>query len=111
MLSEASAIESGRQEFLRYHCWVCHGQDLRGGVQNPNAQGGEVPALVHVAEDYTKDEALKLIRNGRSSPKEKSSAGTPPIYMPSWKGIVKDPYIQNIANYIWSKQEKKTSGW
>ena len=111
-VSSASSIEMGRQQFMRFHCYMCHGADLKGGVSNPNAQGGQVPALVHVAEDYTMEETLKLIRNGRSSPLDKADGPTPPIaYMPSWKGIANDPFIHNIADYIWSKQEKKTAGW
>lgn len=112
VVTGASDIETGRQEFLRYHCWVCHGTDLKGGVPNANAQGGEVPALVHVAEDYTMEEALNLIRDGRSSPLDKPAGAAPPIYMPSWKGIVQDQNIHAIASYIWSKQEKdKASSW
>lgn len=110
-VTSAEAIEAGRIEFLRLQCFLCHNKDMKKGIENPNAQGGEVPALVHVAEDYTWDETIKIIRNGRSSPKDKPEGPTPPLYMPSWKGIATEAYVRNVAAYLWSKQEKKEAGW
>jgi mono/diheme cytochrome c family protein len=106
-----SAIEAGRQAFQRYGCRFCHGEDLKGGVANPNAQGGEVPALIHVSEDYSNDEILNLIRDGRTAPLEKKNDPPPPIYMPQWKKIMSDQYIHDILSYLQSKQEKKTESW
>ena len=34
-------------------------------MPNPNSQGGEVPSLLHASQDYTKDEVIAIIRNGR----------------------------------------------
>ncbi|MGA3343402.1 MAG: cytochrome c [Terracidiphilus sp.] len=56
MTPEDVAIEAGKQNFSRFGCVGCHGTELQGGVANPNAQGGEVPSLLHVSDDYTKDE-------------------------------------------------------
>ncbi len=106
-----SAIEAGRQDFERYGCKYCHGADLKGGVPNPNAQGGVVPGLVHVSEDYTNEEILNLIRDGRTAPLDNSKGITPPIYMPQWKKIINDQYIHDILSYLQSKQEKKTENW
>jgi mono/diheme cytochrome c family protein len=89
----------------------CHGTELQGGVANPNAQGGEVPSLLHVSDDYTKDEVIAIIRNGRVPPIDKASGPTPPLYMPSWKNVLSDEDINRIADYLWSKQEKKKDAW
>jgi hypothetical protein len=84
---------------------------LKGGVANPNAQGGEVPALVHVSDDYSNDEILNLIRDGRTAPLEKQKEPPPPIYMPQWKKIMSDQCVHDILSYLQSKQEKKTENW
>ncbi len=65
---EDAAIEAGKQDFARFGCAGCHGTELQGGVPNPNAQGGEVPSLLHVSDDYTKDEVIEIIRNGKMPP-------------------------------------------
>ena len=111
MAQGVSAIEAGRQAFQRYGCRFCHGEDLKGGVANPNAQGGEVPALIHVSEDYSNDEILNLIRDGRTAPLEKQKDPPPPIYMPQWKKIIADQSIHDLLSYLQSKQEKKTESW
>jgi mono/diheme cytochrome c family protein len=101
------AIEAGKQNFARFGCVGCHGTELQGGVANPNAQGGEVPSLLHVSDDYTKDEIIAIIRNGRVPPLDNPSGPTPPLYMPSWKHVLSDEDINRIADYLWSKQQKK----
>ena len=101
------AIEAGKQDFARFGCVGCHGTELQGGVANPNAQGGEVPSLLHVSDDYTKDEVIAIIRNGRTPPLDNAAGPTPPLYMPSWKHVLSDEDIHRIADYLWSKQEKK----
>ncbi len=103
------SIEVGRQDFARFGCVGCHGTELQGGVANPNAQGGEVPSLLHVSDDYTKDEIIAIIRNGRVPPKDNVSGPTPPLYMPSWKTVLSDEDINRIGDYLWSKQQKKES--
>lgn len=104
------AIEAGKQDFARFGCVGCHGTELQGGVPNPNAQGGEVPSLLHVSDDYTKDEVIAIIRNGRVPPMEKADGPTPPLYMPPWKHVLSDEDINRVADYLWSKQQKK-SAW
>jgi mono/diheme cytochrome c family protein len=104
---EDVAIEAGKQDFARFGCVGCHGTELQGGVANPNAQGGEVPSLLHVSDDYTKDEVIAIIRNGRAPPLENTAGPTPPLYMPAWKHVLSEEDIQRIADYLWSKQEKK----
>src|SRR6266567_4264628 len=104
---QEACIEVGRQNFARFGCVGCHGTELQGGAANPNAQGGEVPSLLHVSDDYTKDEIIGIIRNGRVPPKDNVSGPTPPLYMPSWKTVLSDENINRIGDYLWSKQQKK----
>ena len=107
---EDVAIEAGKQDFARFGCVGCHGTELQGGVPNPNAQGGEVPSLLHVADDYTKDEVIAIIRDGKAPPLDNPAGPTPPLYMPSWKHVLSDEDVQRVADYLWSKQQKK-EGW
>ena len=109
LMPEDVAIEAGKQDFARFGCVGCHGTELQGGVPNPNAQGGEVPSLLHVSDDYTKDEVIAIIRNGRAPPLENAAGPAPPLYMPSWKHVLSDEDINRIADFLWSKQQKKES--
>ena len=104
-----AAIEAGKQDFARFGCAGCHGTELQGGVPNPNAQGEQVPSLLHVADDYTKDEVITIIRDGKVPPLDNPKGVAPPLYMPSWKGVLSDEDINHIADFLWSKQEKKES--
>jgi mono/diheme cytochrome c family protein len=104
-----AAIEAGRQSFARFGCVGCHGLQLQGGVPNPNSQGGEVPSLLHASDDYTKEEVIKIIRNGKVPPVDDPSKPTPPLYMPPWKNVLADEDVNRIADYLWSLQKKKES--
>jgi mono/diheme cytochrome c family protein len=111
MTPEDVAIEAGKQDFGRFGCVGCHGTELQGGVANPNAQGGEVPSLLHLSDDYTKDEVIAIIRNGRVPPIDNPAGPAPPLYMPSWKHVLSDEDINRIADFLWSKQEKNKDAW
>jgi mono/diheme cytochrome c family protein/nitrate reductase cytochrome c-type subunit len=104
---QEAAIEAGKQSFARFGCVGCHGVQLQGGVPNPNSQGGEVPSLLHASDDYTKEEVIKIIRNGKAPPLEDQKKPTPPLYMPSWKTVLSEEDINRLADYLWSVQTKK----
>jgi mono/diheme cytochrome c family protein len=108
---EEESIEAGHQDFARFGCAGCHGTELQGGVPNPNAQGGEVPSLLHLSDDYTKDEVIGIIRDGRTPPLNNVKGPTPPLYMPSWKNVLSNEDINHIADYLWSKQQKSSDTW
>jgi mono/diheme cytochrome c family protein len=108
---EEISIEAGKQDFSRFGCVGCHGTELQGGVANPNAQGGEVPSLLHVSDDYTKDEVIAIIHNGRVPPIDNPAGPPPPLYMPSWKHVLSEEDINRIADYLWSKQQLKKESW
>jgi mono/diheme cytochrome c family protein len=110
LTAQDAAIEAGKQSFARFGCVGCHGLQLQGGVPNPNSQGGEVPSLLHASDDYTKEEVIKIIRNGKAPPVDNSAKPAPPLYMPSWKSVLAEEDINRIADYLWSLQKKK-EGW
>jgi mono/diheme cytochrome c family protein len=105
------AIEAGKREFARVGCAGCHGTELQGGLPNPNAQGGQVPSLLHIADDYTKDEIISVVRNGRAPPLESTKGPTPPLYMPAWKNVLSDEDIHQLVDFLWSKQQKSKEAW
>ncbi|HZT28477.1 MAG TPA: c-type cytochrome [Bryobacteraceae bacterium] len=109
--ADAEAIEAGKQSFARFGCVGCHGMQLQGGVPNPNSQGGEVPSLMHVPDDYTKDEVAGIIRNGKMPPVQNPAKPAPPLYMPAWKSVLTDEDINRIVTYLWSLQPKTKESW
>ena len=110
LTAEEAAIEAGKQNFARFGCVGCHGIQLQGGVPNPNSQGGEVPSLLHASDDYTKQEVIKIIQNGKAPPVENQKLPAPPLYMPSWKNVLSEEDINRVADYLWSLQ-KKQDAW
>jgi mono/diheme cytochrome c family protein len=109
LTAQDAAIEAGKRSFARFGCVGCHGLELQGGVPNPNSQGGKVPSLLHASDDYTKEEVIKIIRNGKVPPLENAAKPAAPLYMPSWKSVLADEDINRIADYLWSLQKKKES--
>jgi mono/diheme cytochrome c family protein len=108
---EDAAIEAGKRDFGRFGCAGCHGTELQGGLPNPNAQGGQVPSLLHLSDDYTKDEVLAVVRDGRTPPLENAKGQMPPLYMPAWKNVLSDEDIHQVVEYLWSKQQKSKDAW
>ena len=108
---EDVAIEAGKQNFARFGCAGCHGTELQGGVPNPNAQGGEVPSLLHVSDDYTQSEVTDIIRNGKVPPMANAAGPMPPLYMPSWKNMLSNEDINQLVAFLWSKQQKAKDSW
>lgn len=103
---EEEAVEAGARAFVHYGCVGCHGQGAAGGVANPNSQGGQVPSLVHVADDYKKSEVMAIIRDGKTPPLADPAMPAPPLTMPSWKGTVNEEDLHNIVEYLWSLKPK-----
>jgi len=108
---EEAAIEAGHQNFIRFGCVGCHGMELQGGVPNPNSQSGQVPSLLHLAEDYTQAEVLHIVREGKMPPLANLTLPAPPLYMPSWKKAMTEEEISRIVKFLWSKQPKKVEAW
>lgn len=108
---EERAIQAGKSAFIRFGCVGCHGQDAKGGIPNPNSQGGEVPSLIYVADSYTKHEVSQIIKLGKVPPSADPSKPAPPLYMPPWKSILTDEDIQNIVAYLWSLKPEEAEEW
>jgi hypothetical protein len=66
---------------------------------------------MHLADDYTKDEIIAVIRNGRAPPLENAAGPAPPLYMPSWKQLMSDEDIHQIVEFLWSRQQKAKDSW
>jgi mono/diheme cytochrome c family protein len=104
-------IENGRRRTLKFGCVGCHGQDLKGGVKNPNSQGGEVPALIHLADDYTPEEVKAIIRRGKTPALEDPNKPAPPLYMPTWNKVLTEEDIERILAYAWSLRPREAEAW
>jgi mono/diheme cytochrome c family protein len=101
-------VERGREVFHKYGCAGCHGPNAQGGVPNPNAKTAEqVPGLKYVADSYTKEELLKRILNGQHeiTPLDPKRP-TPPLYMPPWRGTIKDAELDDLVAYLISLKPK-----
>ena len=109
--ASAALIEAGKQNFSRFGCVGCHGLQGQGGVPNQNSQGGEVPSLLHVADDYIKPEVANIIRNGKIPPLADAKRPPPPLYMPAWRQMLADEEISRIVECLWSLQPKKDTAW
>ena len=105
------AIEAGKRDFARFGCAGCHGTELQGGVPNPNAQGGEVPSLLHVSDDYTKDEIIQIIRDGKVPPLDNASGPTPPLYMPVLETFVERRGYPSDRRLPGQWQQKSKESW
>ncbi len=110
-----SPVARGRAVFSNYGCWQCHGKEGRGGVVNLNSQGGEVPALTHVADSYSLDDLKSKILQGVPEPAKADPRGSsPPLYMPPWKGIIAKRDLRDLAAYLMSlspADAKGGGGW
>lgn len=98
-----SAEARGRIAFERYGCRLCHGEDGKGGLANPNSQTGKVPSLDidFAGEGYTIAELRKLILNGvaridRDDPK----GAIPPYRMPGWAGQMSEQEVDDLIGYL-----------
>ncbi len=101
-------VERGREVYRKYGCAGCHGADAKGGVPNPNAKTAElVPALIHVAEGYTKDELkARILKGQREIPALDAKRPPPPLYMPAWGGTIKDAEVDDLIAYLISLKPK-----
>lgn len=106
-----SSREQGAQQFQRFQCFACHGPGGKGGVRNPNAVGGEVPALTRVAESYTVEELKRKIQEGVPKVDKQDPDGPDaPLFMPSWKGVLDDEQLDSLTAYLLSLMPKTEKG-
>lgn len=105
------ARDQGAQLFQQFQCFACHGPQGKGGVKNPNAVGGEVPALTRVAEGYTVSELKRKIQEGVPTVDKQDPDGPdPPLFMPAWKGVLNDEQTDSLTAYLLSLTPKTEKG-
>ncbi len=101
--TDDAKVRKGWDVFTQKGCVYCHGPNASGGVANPNAQGGLVPALEKVYEGFSEDELKKKIRVGVQSVGKKDPAGpAPPLNMPAWKGALSSSELDAVVAYLMS---------
>ncbi|MFI5335533.1 MAG: c-type cytochrome [Opitutales bacterium] len=105
--------ERGQEVFRKYGCAGCHGQEGKGGVPNPNARSGEqVPNLQHVGDGYTKEELVAFIRRGQPDiPMLDPNRPRPPLFMPSWRGVIQEGELDDLAEYVLSLKKSEDVGF
>ena len=98
------ALDRGRELYEKYSCIACHGVGGGGGVFNANAQtGGMINGVRFVAETYTKEDLAKKILDGVPMvPKANPSGPTPPLAMPSYRGIIGIEEMRELTDYLFS---------
>jgi len=104
----------GREVYRRYGCGLCHGAEGRGGFANPNAETeGKVPAVIYVAEGYTRAELRKLLIEGTPTVgKADSKAARPPYRMPGFGGRMTPGELDDLIAYLMSlNPEKDGAKW
>jgi mono/diheme cytochrome c family protein len=87
---------------------VCHVPAGKGGVHNFNAQTAqEIPALIHVADSYTKPDLIAKIQNGVPlEPKLNTNGPAPPLHMPGFKDLLTDAQMNDLVVYLISLKPK-----
>ncbi len=111
-----SAEGRGRLVYERYGCRMCHGDDGKGGMANPNAMTeGKVPGVIidYVGEGYTVAELKRLILNGAPRiDREDPKGPVPPYRMPGWNGQISSQDLEDLVRYLLSLVPKSTDkGW
>jgi cytochrome c553 len=101
-------LQKGADIYQKYSCAACHGDDGNHPADNFNAQTAQkVPPLIHVAESYTKGDLAKKIWDGvPNEPKLDPNGPTPPLHMPSYKGIISTDDMPLLVNYLFSLKPK-----
>lgn len=99
---EDTPAQRGRAVYERYGCALCHGADGTGGFLNPNAEtAGKVPAVIYVAEGYTKAELQRKILDGVPSVGRADPKGPrPPFRMPGWRGQMTPQELDDLVLYL-----------
>lgn len=85
------------------NCQVCHGAEGKGGVTNPGAAEGVVPALNPAPENLKDDEARVFAENiARFVQHGSTPAGKPVLAMPAWgdTGALSQQQIADVIAYV-----------
>jgi mono/diheme cytochrome c family protein len=101
-------LQAGLKVYEQFSCGACHGPSGKGGVHNFNSQTAqEVPALIHVADSYTKPDLIAKIQNGVAiEPKLDSNGPAPPLHMPPFKDMITEAQMKDLVAYLISLKPK-----
>lgn len=113
-VENGTAIARGRTVYAQYGCAACHGADGKGGFSNPNAETeGKVPAVIYVAEGYTRGELRRKILDGLATIGKADPKGPrPPYRMPGWVGQMTDAETAALVEFLFSLYPKsETQKW
>ncbi len=101
-------LQRGLKVYEDFSCATCHGPAGKGGVHNFNSQTGQqVPALIHVADSYTRAELLAKIQNGVPlEPKLDTHGPAPPLHMPGFEELLTGDQMNDLAAYLVSLKPK-----
>jgi len=101
--TEDEHIQEGWKVYTSKGCVFCHGPAGEGGVKNPNAVGGLIPPLKNVADGYSEEELKEKILTGVTTIDQEDPNGPPPpLYMPSWEGLLNEDELDALAGYLLS---------
>ena len=103
-----SIVEQGRELFKAVGCPICHGEDGKGGVDNPNCiTGGKINGLTLVKEGYTPQQLQKMISDGVIKVQRQDKKGPlPPYRMPVHGEFLQTSEIEALASYLLSLYPK-----
>ncbi|MCI0694265.1 c-type cytochrome [candidate division KSB1 bacterium] len=98
---DARPRERGRLVAERLACWSCHGENLAGGIKNPNAKpDGFVPAINSAYLDFSEEELQEKILNGSMPEKLVPDGESPPFACPPWKAALNDAELADLLAYL-----------
>lgn len=98
---DARPRERGRMVAERLACWSCHGENLEGGVKNPNASPDEsVPALTTAFIDFDEDDLVRIILDGSKPQKLDPQKPEPPFACPAWRNALTGSEVQDLLAYL-----------
>lgn len=96
-------------------CFVCHGTGGRGGIRNPGAKTGYVPAWntgEFARQMNSRAELKEMILAGitekmKRYPERVAARERARLKMPVWQGFIKGKELHAVVNYIWSLRPER----
>ncbi|MFQ5701388.1 MAG: c-type cytochrome, partial [Acidobacteriota bacterium] len=95
-------VRRGEMIWKRLACWSCHGEEGRGGVQNPNAAAGheQIPDLRSVRDTETMEEFGARLAAGRTVPAVGADAVPQPFPCPKYEGALDEQELSDLYAYV-----------